>query len=191
MYIPLGGSRVEGFRYVFNMAAVFLVSGLWHGAKWTFVIWGGLHATYMLVGHYTSTQRSRFAAWSGLERFPTLHRWMQVFITFNLGAFAWIFFRANSVGDAFTLVRNLVPTPGAALTALQEPEVTMGLIGILILFLYELKDERREFAPSLNPVVNATRTRGNWYRWLTYSGLLWVVVLFGKFGAQEFIYFAF
>lgn len=191
LYIPLGGNRVQGFRYAFNMAAVFLVSGLWHGASWTFFIWGALHATYMLVGHYTTAFRARVVDRLGLERYPAAYRWFRTFVTFNLVSFAWIFFRAASVQDAFTLIRNLVPEGSPSSVALSEPEVTMGLLGTVALFLYELWDERRSTASSLNPVVNATRARGNWYRWLTYSGLLWVVVLFGKFGAQEFIYFAF
>lgn len=107
LYIPLGGSRVSVPRRYFNLFFTFLISGLWHGANWTYVIWGGLNGLYLIlelqwldaVTRLKSRCTSSFSFW-------TL-RAILVFVTFSLTCFAWIFFRANNVGDAFYIASHL------------------------------------------------------------------------------------
>ena len=105
VYIPLGGNRVNARRWAANILIVFIVSGLWHGAAWTFVFWGGLHGLFYLIEKYTATIRST------LRRFLRLtgrcEAVWQILITFNLVSLAWVFFRARSIDDAFVLIGNM------------------------------------------------------------------------------------
>ncbi|MCS7073682.1 MAG: MBOAT family protein, partial [Bacteroidia bacterium] len=96
LYIPLGGNRGGEWLKHRNLMIVFLVSGLWHGANWTFVIWGFLHGLYMIIEDITGiTQKKIFAN-------ATLQTWVFRLITFHLVLFAWVFFRANSLSDVLT-----------------------------------------------------------------------------------------
>jgi len=100
VYIPLGGNRVSSLRRSFNLMAVFLLCGLWHGAAWTFVVWGALHGFYQIWGVMTRSMRERLARMSGLVRFPRLLDAWQVACTFLLVTLAWVFFRAATFTDA-------------------------------------------------------------------------------------------
>ncbi len=107
LYFPLGGNRTSRIRWYRNVAIVFLVSGLWHGANWTFLVWGGLHGFYLVVGSLTSGLRTRMSKFMRLDAFPGLCRYGNVAITFTLVTFAWIFFRANSLSDACLIISRL------------------------------------------------------------------------------------
>jgi D-alanyl-lipoteichoic acid acyltransferase DltB (MBOAT superfamily) len=106
VYIPMGGNRATAERRQINIFITFLVSGLWHGANWTFVVWGALHGTYMLVSHLTRGLRADFIDAVGLRRTPIAHAYVQRAIVFVLVCFAWIFFRAKNVTEAFYLVAH-------------------------------------------------------------------------------------
>src|SRR6201996_4148434 len=100
VYIPLGGSRVSRPRHYANLMITFVVSGLWHGANWTFVIWGALHGLYLIAAQALAP------LFPGLARVPA---WLKVMVTFGLVTFAWLFFRANSLGDAWFIAGHLWP----------------------------------------------------------------------------------
>ncbi len=102
-YISLGGNRVSKPRWYFNLFAVFLVSGLWHGANWTFVIWGALHGTYQIFGHLTHKFQEGIK--SRLKPIGLLITGAEWAFTMFLVMLAWIFFRANNVHDAFTIIK--------------------------------------------------------------------------------------
>ena len=106
VYIPLGGNRCKKARHLFNLFATFVLSGLWHGANWTFVVWGALHGFYQIVGNLTGNFRKRIREKTGMENSAILPL-LQKFITFVLVCFAWIFFRANSIGDSGILLQKL------------------------------------------------------------------------------------
>ncbi|HEX2616806.1 MAG TPA: MBOAT family O-acyltransferase, partial [Flavobacteriales bacterium] len=111
LYIPLGGNRVVKWRWYFNLFIVFLVSGLWHGANWTYVIWGGLHGLYLVLALMFAPLWARVdgaIGWSGTSR---VRRWVNVFITFHLVVVAWIFFRADTVDTAFSMLKGMVHGP--------------------------------------------------------------------------------
>ncbi len=105
LYIPLGGNRVSSIHWQINIMIVFLLSGLWHGANWTFILWGGLHGLLLLVERQTGTFSERIYKAMGVKG-VFLKAW-KIFVTFNLVSFAWIFFRANSVSDAFYVITHL------------------------------------------------------------------------------------
>ncbi len=133
LYFPLGGSRCARWRHLMNLMIVFLVSGLWHGAAWTFVIWGALHGAYQIIG--TLTKKPRCALLSRLkvsQRSPAVI-WIRRVNTFILVGFAWIFFRANSLSDAGVLIKKLFTFEGGFF----ETFTSMGLdlTGILMTVL--------------------------------------------------------
>lgn len=201
VYIPLGGNQVAKRRWLANLLIVFVVSGLWHGANWTFIVWGGLHGLYLIIGILTVSLRARW--WTVVHRssasgyglsarlwggtFPEMgKRFVQIVVTFHLVCFAWIFFRAGSIGDAGLLIQNLfsgtstgllLPTVGA-----RELVLSLGVIGILVgMHLFERRgDMRRVLA-----------THPLWVRSTVYAGLLLGVMLLGQFESQQFIYFQF
>ena len=111
LYIPLGGNRKGKIRQNVNLIVIFLVSGLWHGAAWNFVVWGGLHGMYQIIGRNTASVRTAIAHSIGLGKESWLKKIMQLCITFVLVYFSWIFFRANSMEDAFLIIGKLVKLP--------------------------------------------------------------------------------
>lgn len=108
LYFPLGGSRRGTARRYVNIFIVFLVSGLWHGAAWSFVLWGGLHGFYQIAGHITRPWRSALYDRLGIDRSRAAFRLGQRFITFSLVSFAWIFFRSENLAKALVYCRNML-----------------------------------------------------------------------------------
>jgi len=212
LYFPLGGNRVGRLRHTFNTMVTFLVSGLWHGANWTFIIWGGLHGLYQVIGNLIPApkKKQRVSVWNGekyqLTGEPLLHsrkpkelliaRFAQAVFTFSLVCFAWIFFRANSITDAFYIAANLLTGRenwGDTLyvfTVLNSMGVTLFelLIGfgcILFLFLSELFcGESCIHETLMNKPADA--------RFVYYLLVTILVLSLGVFySAAEFIYFQF
>jgi len=107
VYIPLGGNREGKGKQCCNLMTTFLVSGLWHGANWTFVLWGGIHGVYQVFGILTENVRKRFWKKIHLEK-SILQSFLGWGLTFLLVAFGWIFFRANSISDAFYVTRHFL-----------------------------------------------------------------------------------
>lgn len=107
LYIPLGGSRVRVPRHYLNYLIVFLICGIWHGANWTFAAWGLIHGLYLIGGRATINLRARGTAVIGLNKMPHFHRGLQILITFTLVSLAWIFFRADTLSDAYYVISHL------------------------------------------------------------------------------------
>ena len=131
LYIPLGGSRRSAARNMLNVFIVFLVSGLWHGANWTFVVWGALHGVYRVVGTLTLKWRNALIERVGLKTDSRLVVTLRRVCTFLLVCLAWVFFRANSIADAFTLLTALVTrfsSVSGALASMQLDTVSILLV---------------------------------------------------------------
>src|SRR4051812_5059505 len=189
VYIPLGGSRVSRPRHYFNLLFVFALSGLWHGAAWTFVIWGLLHGSYLVLGHMLAPLRARLHEVLRLERFPRLVSAAQIVFIWLLVAIGWVFFRAASATDAFHVLGQLVrPTPVhvAELAQLGLPrfEVIIAALMIGVLFLVD----RVLIAPPPSLLALWQRT---WFRWGCLTACTYAIVFFGVFAKLEFIYFQF
>ena len=187
LYIPLGGSRVSQPRWYLNLFIVFLVSGFWHGANWTFVIWGALHGIFLVFALWTETFRQRLAVVSGLTRHPTLRKIFRVFVTFNLVSFAWIFFRANSLSDAFYVVTHSLGGVSLADLSVSSVLVSLGLIASLEL-VYLLQHRRQ--------ILALVSQRPIWVKWSVYYALgavfaAWTLMHGQQYKAQQFIYFQF
>lgn len=107
LYIPLGGNRRGTLRKYFNLMVVFLASGLWHGANWSFIFWGALHGTYQIIGAATANLRALTASLIGVDREKPYYPALQCAITFALVTFAWIFFRAADISTAIFIIRKI------------------------------------------------------------------------------------
>jgi alginate O-acetyltransferase complex protein AlgI len=107
VYVPLGGDRTTPLKNYRNLFLTFVFSGLWHGAAWTFVVWGALHGGFLAISRATRRPRARVAAWLGLARWPRLCALGQVVFTFALVSLAWVFFRATSLTQAFDIFARL------------------------------------------------------------------------------------
>lgn len=170
VYIPMGGNRGGDFRTCVNLLVVFLLSGLWHGADWKFVVWGAIHGVLLIL--------ARIAGAGALD-FGRLAGWLRTMFTFLAVTLAWVFFRAHSIGDAVMIVRALM-TPSLwrwPVLPISHGETVFCLLLIVLLFskeylLPEYVPARRSFWPSLGVA--------------TLLCYLW-----GVFGSNQFIYFQF
>ena len=107
LYFPLGGSRCSKPRHMMNLFIVFMVSELWHGAAWTYVIWGAIHGIYQIVGNLTLKKRNAMIERIGLSPKSPVIIMLRRIGVFGLVCFSWLFFRANSMADAAALIRTL------------------------------------------------------------------------------------
>lgn len=187
VYIPLGGNRVSVPRWYLNLMVVFLIAGLWHGASWTFVIWGGLHGLYLVVYHMLRPVRKRFGDMFGLVRFPGIIRVAQMGMVFVLVDFAWIFFRANSVSDAWYVVSHLFVGWGSGVSSTW---LGMGWTSILIVLFAVVLMEVVHVVQERNIGWTGLSLRPYWVRWPGYISLVMIILLFGVF-ERPFIYFQF
>ena len=194
VYIPLGGNRVSKIRWHFNIMAVFLLSGLWHGADWRFVIWGALHGTYLLAGRALMPVRERAARLLRLDQVPRLHQALRIAATFILVDFAWIFFRARNLSDAVYIVTHL-GTGWHVVLEFQQLRDTVASMCLLNEFLIAIAMlaamECVHLLQTRTGVIAFVARRPIWVRWAAYSLLVWCIFLFGIFTHKEFIYFRF
>ena len=108
LYIPLGGSRGGTWMKVRNTFAIFIVSGFWHGANWTFIVWGALNAIYFLPLLLTNNNRNNLETVAQGKFFPSIKELSFMMLTFGLTVFAWIFFRANNIGHAISYISEIL-----------------------------------------------------------------------------------
>src|SRR5688572_25350925 len=193
VYIPLGGNRVSKPRWYFNLFVTFLLSGLWHGANWTFVVWGALNGFYLISSIASHGMRERIAARTGLMDHPRFHAVARVGLTFALTCFAWIFFRAGSLSDASHIISQMFVRPTLhqiipdGLRAEGITKLQVAFSGMLIagLMLFEAISARVDIARrfAIQPA---------WVRWPAYYLLCMSIWLLGVSNeAKAFIYFQF
>ncbi len=182
LYISLGGNRVSVPRWYLNLLIVFIISGLWHGANWTFIIWGALNGFYLVFA--LIAERYKLDVISQMKKYPKLNRLMQILITFVLTCFAWIFFRANNVSDAFVIVKKIFQFKGPI--NIENPSIMIySIFSILFLLLVEA---RQEYYRGSFSFFNSQ----NWIiRNFSYALLIILILLFGVFDGGQFIYFQF
>ncbi|MBR2611953.1 MAG: MBOAT family protein [Clostridia bacterium] len=192
LYIPLGGNRKGKARRYLNLFIVFLVSGLWHGANWTFVLWGALHGIYQITGHLTISFRNRLLEKTGVAKHRTLVRVIRTLITFLLVDFAWLFFRARTVTEAFTLIKQLFTswhTPlaevfqGMGITLVGALTVLIGILTLVVIDHLLHYEDTEDGSDAL--VKNGAFIFVIWV-----ILLLWVLLL-SKGLSSTFIYFQF
>jgi alginate O-acetyltransferase complex protein AlgI len=187
VYIPLGGSRVKRLVNFRNIMIVFLLSGFWHGANWTYIIWGGLNGLYLIFSIVTSGLRAKVRSIFKLDRMPRVRKCVSIFITFNLISFSWIFFRAKSLSDALFIVKRI------CLDFISVPRFGYGewkfdfLLGsLLIMFLLgaQLLQRKTKYSTALSD-------RPAMIRFGAYLAAIVTIILLGVTKSSSFIYFQF
>lgn len=188
LYISLGGNRVLKWRWYYNIFVVFLISGLWHGANWTFVIWGALHGFYMLFSVWTVNLRQKFVEFIKLNKFPNFHKYLKVLISFHLVLIGWVFFRANSFSDAILMFSNMMQLNFNQINAMKLSfswyEIFISILSIGILEITHIIQRKR----SITGLINRQPI---WLRYSIYYAVILYIIIFGKFEQTDFIYFQF
>ncbi len=187
LYIPLGGNRVVKWRWYYNLFITFLISGLWHGANWTFIIWGALHGLYLLFAIITLKWRDKTAANIGLSKLKQVQNVINLSWTFVLVYFAWIFFRANSIQDAFLIISNIFDFTTYNLNIqlfsfTSDFYLSFGLIGFLI--ITEILHEKFD-------IVNKIIYPSSILKWILFIVILFSIFVLGKWDEADFLYFQF
>jgi len=191
VYIPLGGNRVGISRIYLNLLITFLISGLWHGANWTFVIWGALHGIYLIIEIVLGKMLLFIAGGNKMNFSNYFFKVARVVLTFSLTSFAWIFFRANSLSDAVYIVNEITSISFElsywvdVFKSVSESKIELGIAFSLIFilqFIYLFDKEKVLSLISNSPV---------YLRYLLYGIFIFIILLLGKWGSQDFIYFQF
>jgi alginate O-acetyltransferase complex protein AlgI len=177
VYIPLGGNRVKVSRWYFNLMVVFMLSGFWHGANWTFIVWGALHGTFLIVHIVCNKLLQRW----GYEFKPNpLKSLLQVIFTFLLVSVAWVFFRAAYVSDALYIVKRIFHANfnEHVQFALNNNEIGFSVLLIVLLCLKE------RFYLTIPTQKNISFI-------ILISIISFSCYFFGVFNNKQFIYFQF
>ncbi|MDB4907193.1 MAG: rane bound O-acyl transferase family protein [Gemmatimonadetes bacterium] len=195
LYIPLGGSRGTWARRATNIMIVFLVSGLWHGASWAFVVWGALHGTYLVVGSATASLRARMRDRSPLG--PAAQRVLSTLCTFALVDLAWVFFRARTVSDGWYVLSRMPVGLAGDLGRFLSGSPVYGLVrsslaaAVLLLVAVTLVERQAIEKRGVREGTLIARFPAP-LRLAAYAILIYACVLVGAGGArQQFIYFQF
>lgn len=197
LYIPLGGNRKGIYRKYLNLLITFAVSGLWHGANWTFVIWGLLNGLYQVIGNIIKPLRMKIISLFNLNTENFSHKLFRMFTTFVLVDFAWIFFRAQTIKEAFDIIKSMftvynpwVLVDGSLYNCgLERKNFTLMIICIgILLFADALKYRKIK-------VLDIIEKQDFWFRWMLYIFAILGILTFGIWGSNYdvagFIYFQF
>jgi D-alanyl-lipoteichoic acid acyltransferase DltB (MBOAT superfamily) len=188
--------KVETWGYIVGMFITMFLGGLWHGASWTFVLWGVIHGLYLIASHTTKKIRKKIVKNIKLNKAPRLHRWIKIFITFNMVSLAWIFFRAKTIPDAFYVVSHLFTNIGKQLASanvldvvkhtlqLNEVDLSIILLSILLLCIVDFIEIKRD-------IIETIARKPLLLRWTLYCTVIFFILWFGEFKQVKFIYFQF
>lgn len=177
VYIPLGGSRCSKVRNYLNIIVTFLVSGIWHGANWTYIVWGLWHGIFQVIEKMLNQQKCRY---NGVGKA------VKIVITFVLVNFAWVFFRMPTIGDAFGVLQRIFDV--SAWGSLYLPDKTNVLFILMGVCMLIVKDAMDEFCPDKLEILNSSRRV---IRWGAYLAMMIIILMTGVFDAGQFIYASF
>ena len=187
VYIPLGGNRRVKWRWYYNLFITFLISGLWHGANWTFIVWGALHGVYLIIGINLSNLLPKVS--------NKVFGIIKTMVVFHLVVLAWVFFRASNVHAAVNVFHSMIQLPNALIDFFlgnpvfngfgEHSMTTIFYLAFLVVGLF-LTDWLSTISK-----MKAIYKNHSAVRWVTYFALLYGIVFGGYFGKTEFIYFQF
>jgi len=192
LYFPLGGNRRGKFRTYLNIMIIFLVSGLWHGATFNFVIWGGLHGLYQISAYLLKPIKEKAIKTFNIKTHVFSFKLFQVLITFSLVNFAWIFFRASSFSNAIAIIKNTFYfNPWIFLNGsifklgLDSKDFLIAMLGIVLVIIVDLMQRKMSLRSKLSK-------QNILFRWTMYFAAVLVILVFGMYGPafsmQQFIY---
>jgi len=183
LYIPLGGNRVSVPRWCFNLFFVFLLSGLWHGANWTFILWGAINGLYLIFSLLFKKFNEKFSVNKGLKKSTGISLFVQMVTVFLLTNFAWIFFRASSIDKAFLIIRKIFTFKGPLFISTPSLMIySLLAIGLLLLC---------EFFTEFYPQVSLINNKYKPVRYMAYASLITIILVMGVLDGGQFIYFQF
>ena len=177
IYFPLGGNRCSKVRWMLNTMIVFTVSGLWHGAAYTFIIWGAMHGACMVIERLVYGERIKRIS----DKF-TLANLLRLMLTFTIVNFAWVFFRVSDLGDVMTVFRKIFTAPGGLF--LDTNILFMAFGAMAIVFIYDLIKE-------MNLNIHLLSSKYMAVRYITAVLLIVYILAFGVLNGGSFIYFQF
>lgn len=185
LYFPLGGSRNGMAMQVRNTFIIFLVSGFWHGANWTFIIWGLANAIFIMPSIIMKTNRNHLEIVAKEKIFPSFKELTNIVFTFGLIVFTWIFFRAENVGHAFTYISGIFDK-----SILSFPDLNKAALATLILIFFFMAIEwlGRQSNYALEKLL---LSQSRFVRWAFYSLIILLIGLFMQTNETPFIYFQF
>jgi D-alanyl-lipoteichoic acid acyltransferase DltB (MBOAT superfamily) len=184
LYIPLGGSRVSKWKVVRNTFAIFLVSGFWHGANWTFIAWGAFHAFLFLPEILAGKNRKYTNTVAEGKMLPSIKEFFQMGLTFALVVIGWIFFRAETIGDAINYLGGICNKSLLCMPR-RLGSIKATILSIVLMLIIEWINRNNQhaletFGAKWKPV----------FRYVLYYGLILLIFFFS--GKEEtFIYFQF
>jgi len=183
LYIPLGGSRGGLRMQLRNVLAIFIVSGFWHGANWTFIVWGALNALLFLPLLIRGTNRKYTKTVAEGRYLPTIREALQMLTTFLLTVILWVFFRSDSVTDSFSYLQEILSGNfSPSIYAQKDVILLVPLIGIMLLIEWLNRDKSHQLdMQRFSPII----------RHATYVFLLALIYFFSKYNSNTFIYFQF
>lgn len=188
LYIPLGGSRGSTAMKIRNTFIIFLVSGFWHGANWTFIIWGAIHALYFLPLLLMKKNRKNLDVVAQGRKWPTLKELASMAAVFLLTVFAWIFFRAESVGEAGRYLSGIFSSSFFTFYDFfgMQKNIVLTLASVVFLFVIEWIGRENQYA-----IAAIGRQKPRWQRWLFYAFLVFLIGMYMQTNETPFIYFQF
>ena len=186
LYIPLGGSKVGIVKKLRNTFVIFIVSGFWHGANWTFIVWGALNALYFIPLLLTKNNRNNLNDVAYGRSLPSLSEALKIFATFFLTVFAWIFFRAENISHAISYIKGIFSASIFQFPMiLKEENIIATMVLVIIFMIIEWIGRENEFA-----LAKLGLGWNRIIRWFMYL-LIFVVVLWYSGEKHQFIYFQF
>lgn len=186
LYIPLGGSRGSKWHQVRNVFIIFLVSGFWHGANWTFILWGALNALYFLPLLLLKMNRSNLEVVAEGKAMPSLKELFQIGVTFALTVLAWVSFRAEDISHAWQVYSGIFDFSLFSVPNVINSSMMMSLLLITFFVIIEWAGRRRSFA-----IEYLFESYPRWIRWSSYAFFLFLIGMFMQTNETPFIYFQF
>ena len=188
LYIPLGGSAGGNWMRIRNTFIIFIVSGFWHGANWTFIAWGFLNALFILPSVIMKTNRNNLEIVARGRLFPTIKELFQMIITFGLTVFAWIFFRSENMEQALRYISGIFSPSVLSVPKFEIMENVLSVIVLICIFMFvEWLGREDQYA-----VEGIRKINSKPFRWAIYLVILLTIYFYGNFGETvEFIYFQF
>jgi alginate O-acetyltransferase complex protein AlgI len=187
LYIPLGGNKGGNWLRIRNTFIIFIVSGFWHGANWTFIFWGALNAIFIMPSILFNTNRTNMETVALGKLLPSLKELFQMILTFSLIVFAWIFFRAENIEHAISFISEIFSV--SFFTIPKFPEIYNSIVTLFLVIFFiiiEWQGREGEFAISF--------IGQKWYRpirWVFYSILIFLIGMYMPSVESPFIYFQF
>jgi alginate O-acetyltransferase complex protein AlgI len=185
LYIPLGGSKGGKGLQIRNTLIIFIVSGFWHGANWTFIVWGLLNALFFIPLLLSGSNRKNTGEIVLTNPLQSLKVISQIELTFTLTTFIWIFFRSNSITQAYLIIKKILYRPFDRLTVIFEYQSMVCILAIILLLIVKWKSKNTQHGLQ----YFLTGRRRIWGLGF-YIILIWIIILFSG-PSQDFIYFQF